>query len=200
MTKVKEIDQFIATFDIEASNLDPEFGIVLCVCIKPWKEKVKTFRLEDYQHEGMPWSDDSLLVAAVIEELNKYGTLVAHFGLLYDRKFLNGRALFHRGNASSECREQALVSPEGKLVDTWAVAKRTLNKKSNSLDTLARFLGVTETKTILHPRYWLAASHDHDTQAMDYIVKHCVMDVIVLESLTSRMRELIGPINKWGSA
>lgn len=186
-----ETQQLAATFDIEATNLDPMFGIVLCVCVKPWGQPTKTFRLTDYTPRKRISSDDSGIVEAVNKELNKYAILIAHFGTLYDRKFLNGRALKHGVE---------LLNPKAKMIDPWRVAKTHLNFKSNSLDSIAHFLGCIEEKTRLSGQVWMDAAINRDKECFEYIVTHCEKDVDVLEEVAAKLVPFLGNITAWGSA
>ncbi len=175
----------MAFFDIEASGLDPMFGVVLCGVVKPEHGEPKLFT------KRTPGSDDSVVVSELIKELNQYDILVAHNGVFYDRKYLNGRAL--RWNLP-------FLDPKLKIIDPWRIAKQHLNFRGNSLDRLADFLGTEYQKTVVSGNIWMRAALDHDQEAMQYIEEHCVADVYVLEEVAYRLRKFMGNINAWGSA
>jgi len=178
-------EQLIACFDIEASGLDPMFAKVLCGVVKPWGEEPKLF---SNRRKG---SDDSKVVESLITELNKYTILIAHNGVFYDRKFLNGRAL--RWNLP-------FMDPKAKMIDPWRLAKNHLNFRGNSLARLADFLGTEHSKTEVSGNIWMRAALDNDPTAHKYIEEHCVEDVYVLEEIADRFKRFIGNVTAWGSA
>lgn len=192
MTKL--IRPFTACFDIETTNLDPMFGILLCAVVKPWgstdPDETKLF----VNHQQ--GADDKDVVEATIEELNKYQVLIAHNGVFFDRKYLNGRALYHQID---------LLNPRGKLIDPWRLAKNHLNFRGNSLDRLSDFLGCREKKTVVDGEIWMRAGFERGYtergyDAMEYIKTHCLKDVDVLEEVADKLMPFVGNIQSWGSA
>ena len=179
---------FACTLDIETTNLAPDFGIVLCAVIKPFGGEAKVYRIDSKKR----WTrDDTKLVGDIITELNKYVIIVAHNGTRFDRRFLNGRALRHG---------LPLLNPKGKIIDPLSLAWKHLNLKMNSLEKLSWFLGCEHEKTPTLPDTWLAAAIDHDPEALQLIVDHCIADVLLLEEVLEKMQALVGNINEWGSA
>lgn len=192
MTKL--IKPFTACFDIETTNLDPMFGILLCAVVKPWgapdPDDIKLF----VNHQQ--GADDREVVEATIEELNKYQVLIAHNGVFFDRKYLNGRALYHGCD---------LLNPRGKIIDPWRLAKNHLNFRGNSLDRISDFLGCREKKTVVDGEIWMRAGFERGytqrgSDAMEYIKTHCLKDVAVLEEVADALMPFVGNIQSWGSA
>ena len=183
----------VASFDIECTGLDPMFSIGLCGVVKPWgaaKKDVKLFR--NYEQGA----NDSEFIEAIIEELEQYSILVAHNGVFFDRKYLNGRALYHG---------LAPLNPRGKMVDPWRLAKNHLNFRGNSLDRLSDYLGCREKKTVVDGEIWMRAGYERGytergEAAMEYIIEHCLKDVDVLEEVASKLWVFTGNIHPWGSA
>lgn len=177
-------------FDIETTHLCADFGIVLCACVKPDGGDTITFR-GDKLIPG--WkskrSNDALLVAKVAEELSKYEIWVAHNGKRFDMPFLNTRLL--------RAGLKPLINPKV-LVDPVELARNKLRMTYNSLEKLATHLGVN-SKTDVDPAMWLAATLDGDVTALDYIVDHCQQDVVVLEHVTDKLKDLSSGFNGWGS-
>ena len=180
------MNQMVACFDLETSNLDPMWGVLLCSDTKPWMGQHTTFVhcLEDGY-------DDCEVVEATVAELSQYKILIAHNGVFFDRKFLNGRALYHH---------LPLLDPKMKIVDPWRLAKNHLNFKGNSLDRIAEFLGTRESKSKVEGEIWMKAVYNRDYDALDYIVRHCIKDVDVLEEVADRLSPFMGNITPWGSA
>lgn len=177
-------------FDIETSHLQADFGIVLCACIKADGEKVITFR-GDKLIPG--WSkkrsDDGPLVQAVALELDKYDVWVAHNGRRFDIPFLNTRLI--------KAGYKPLRTPKV-LIDPVELARNKLRMSYNSLEKLAQHLGCN-SKTDVDPNQWLRAILDGDTKAMNYIVEHCREDVVTLEFVVDKVKELSSGYNHWGS-
>jgi uncharacterized protein YprB with RNaseH-like and TPR domain len=178
-------------FDIETSNLNADFGVILCACIKGDGKPVVTLR-GDRLVPG--WSakrsDDGPLVAAIAKELSKYDLWVAHNGQKFDIPFINTRLM-----ASGQlplARPKVLIDP------VW-VARNNLRMSYNSLDKLSSVLGVN-SKTEVDPAIWLRATLDGDKKAMNYIVEHCVQDVITLDKVVDKLKHLCSAFNNWGSS
>ena len=177
-----------ATFDIETSNLNANFGIVLCAVIKPWEgEKLTVLRIDEI--EGDIRSDDSKVVEAIITELNKYTILIAHNGIKFDRTFLNTRATKWG---------LPLLNPRGNMIDPVILARKYLRMSYNGLDTIAQYLLTEHQKTPVMGHLWLKAVIDRDAEAMQEIVQHCVEDVLVLEEVMMKLVPYVSKINEWG--
>ena len=181
--------QFVCTFDIETTGLKADFGSLLAVCVKPWGGAVRVFREDEYKRDRRSRNPD--MVRDVIEELNKYPILIAHNGVKFDRPWLNTLATIEG--------IESHLDPRGKMIDPLQVAWRHLNFSSNRLDALASWLGTKHHKTLVDRDVWLRAAMDADSAALDYIVKHCVKDVMVLEEVAWKLRQFIPAINGYGS-
>lgn len=178
-------------FDIETSHLQADFGIVLCACIKPAEKKIITFRGDELiPNWTSKRSDDGPLVKAIADELDKYDGWVAHNGRRFDVPFLNTRLL--------KAGHKPLRSPKF-LIDPVELARNKLKMSYNSLEKLAQHLGCN-SKTDVDPSVWLRAVLDGDKKALQYIVKHCQEDVITLEYVVEKLKELSTGYNNWGSS
>jgi uncharacterized protein YprB with RNaseH-like and TPR domain len=121
------------------------------------------------------FADDSKLAIATRDELEKFDIVVAHNGILFDRKFLNARLL--------KCGERPLRAIF--FVDTmWIV--RSHMRTSSKLDNLQQYLGLPDEKTKITWDDWQRAMSG-DKKAMDVIVEHNQQDVIVLEEAYWRL-------------
>ena len=181
----KQITGLAASFDLESYGLDPVYGRLLCGVVKPWGQKPKVYRMP---HAG---SDDSKLVAELVDDLSQYAVLFAHNGLFYDRAMLNGRAL---------AAGLPILDSHAKMVDPYLVARKHLNMRRNSLDALAGHMKLDEQKMHLSPEVWVKAAFDHDEKSMKILVARCISDCAVLEQLATRILPLVGNITPWGSA
>ena len=177
----------IATYDIETSALSANFGIVLCAVVKPWQGECKVFRIDELP--GATRSDDTKLVAAIIEELNQYMILVAHNGVKFDRVFLNTRAT---KNGTT------LLNPRGNMIDPVILARKYLRMSYNGLDTIAQYFQTSHQKTPVMGHLWIQAVIDRDEVALQEIINHCMEDVYVLEEVAEKLVPFVGKINEWG--
>lgn len=176
-------------FDLETSNLSADFGVILCGAVKPAHGRVKVFRAD---HLNPRWatcrSDDSAVVRAIVNELEKYDIWVAHNGARFDVPFLRTRLLKHG----------MPPLPSKKLIDPVLLARNKLRMSFNSLDKVASHLGCN-SKTTVEPDKWLQAALDGSRRAMRYIAHHCVQDVLVLEKVIGALKAYSGAYNTYGS-
>jgi len=66
----------IAMFDIETSNLNADYGILLCAVIKPLEKKPIALRLDETKRYKVDKADDSELVEQIRKELQNYDIIV----------------------------------------------------------------------------------------------------------------------------
>lgn len=182
----------IAIVDIETSSLNADFGVVLCCGIKQYEKRgVKMFRADAYPTWNHHRSDDKRIVKDIIEELDSYDIIIAHNGQYFDKAFLNAKCVKYG------------IFPRlrfKKFIDPVLVARRHMKVGRRSLAALSGFLDVDLEKSPLKVQYWVRASHDGDRTAMQYICMHCEMDVKVLESVYTKVKNLIDKIDSRGSS
>jgi uncharacterized protein YprB with RNaseH-like and TPR domain len=171
----------ILAWDIEASNLNADFGVVICVGFKDVGEgKPVVLRIDDYPGRDIIAQERNLLVD-VADRLLGGDVWLTHFGTYYDIPFVNTRLLYHR----------LPTLPSGyPSIDTWKVARNRLKLRNNRLITISEFLGTEDEKNAIRPEQWLKALSGH-RPSLDYIVEHCRRDVLVLEEAYERLRPLV---------
>lgn len=178
-----------ACFDLECTNLNADFGVILCGVVKGAGQPAKVFRADKLNKKwATKRSDDSAVLMAIVEELDKYDIWVAHNGAKFDVPWLRSRMLRHGLG----------LLPTKKLVDPVQLARNKLKLSYNSLEKVANHLKCN-SKTEVLPDMWLSASLDGCRKSMDYIVEHCVQDVLVLEQVVSRLKGYASVINSYGS-
>lgn len=174
----------ILSWDIEASNLSADFGIVLCVGGKIVGEgKPRVLNILDYtsEHDRDLIRAEKRLLVDVSAMLLDCDVWLTHFGTWYDINFINTRLLYHR---------LPIIPPTFSHIDTWKVAKNRLKLRNNRLVTIQEFLGLSTKKNAIQPEQWLRALGGH-RPSMAYIVEHCRLDVLVLEQAYLRLRPLV---------
>lgn len=171
----------ILGFDIEASNLNADFGVVLCCGFKEvGAGKPYVFNILDYPGRDIIAQERNLL-KDVSEELLTADVWLGHFSTLYDLPFINSRLLYHK---------LPVLPPNFAHIDTWRIARNRLKLRNNRLITISEFLGTEDEKNAIKPEQWLRALGGH-RPSMAYIVDHCRRDVLVLEEAYSRLRPLV---------
>ena len=176
----------VVFYDIETNNLKADFGWVLC---GSWKvlgnPKVHTVSLRDFP---ALWkrdpTNDREVVQKLRDDLSTADVLVAHYGVKFDKRYLNTRLL------------KWGMSPMHPVqyVDTWRVMKDNLALSSNRLKAGERFFELDETgdhvkKTELSADAWRRAPTGH-LPSLKYVEDHCVADVIQLEKLYLILRKV----------
>lgn len=177
-----------ACFDLETTNLSADFGIILVGVVKGAGEKPKVFRGDKYPGWKTCRSNDSEVVRAIVDELARYDIWVAHNGQKFDVPFLRTRLM----------RWGLDQLPVRKLIDPVQLARNKLRMSWNSLAKVADLLQCN-SKTEVQPDAWLRASLDGDRKAMNYIVQHCIEDVLVLEKVVGALKGYASTYNTWGS-
>jgi uncharacterized protein YprB with RNaseH-like and TPR domain len=181
----------IGIFDLECSNLNADFGIILCCSIKTYgKDKITTFRADRYPEWKKDRTNDIPIMRDVLASLDDFDILIAHNGQYFDKGWVNAKAIKYRMNPRIAHK---------KFIDPCQIARRKLKIHSNSLRSLISFLGIKEQKTEVNQELWMRATLNGDKKAMDYIVDHCEKDVLALEEVYDRMRQLINKIDSVGS-
>lgn len=177
-------------FDLETTNLNADFGVVLCGVILPSGPGAKpiVFRADKYPTWKTNRSNDAELVKDIVKELDCYDIWCGHNASRFDVPFLRTRLLRHK----------LPPLPTRKLVDPVLLARNKLRMSFNSLAQVANLLGIN-SKTELKPEMWLAASLDGCTKSIGYIVDHCVQDCVTLDKVVGALKHYSTTLNSYGS-
>src|SRR5262245_59132036 len=175
-------DLRVGFWDLECTSLSAMIGRVLCCSFKSIGQKAYTFRGDDAKYKGRRPSDDSKLVVAIRDELEKFDIIVGHNSKMFDARFLAGRLL----KAGARAREKRLH------VDTmWVI--RSHMRVSSKLDNVQQFLGLPLAKTPISWESWQDAAANLK-EAMDEVVHHCEQDVKVLELAYYKLIPYVGSV------
>lgn len=169
----------ILLFDIETTNLAADFAQLLCVGHKWLGQKKVTCPRIDRSQRNFRTAEKQLLkdFLAVYETAD---VVVTYNGKMFDVPFLQAKALEHR----------LPPMPNPSHVDLYWTAKHNLRISRKSLQNLAYYLGVKHEKTPVEGRIWVDAMMGVPS-ALNYIVKHCKADVLVLEDVYDRLRPYV---------
>jgi len=183
-----EINEKIGFLDIECSNLDANWGIILSYCIKPrggagiLKGLITKEDIKKYPHD----QTDKRIVKDLIADMLKFDRLVAHYGRRFDLPYIRTRALImgldfpHFGSIQND--------------DTWVIARKKLKLNNNRLETIDRALNGESIKTHLTPKYWIAGARG-DKKALAYILDHNEKDVVALEDIWLKLNKFVSKTN-----
>lgn len=166
----------IGFLDIEASNLDADFGIMLSYCIKEYgRNKIysRTITLGDIR-KSKAGDEDKAVVRSCIEDIKKFNRVVTWYGARFDIPFTRTRALM-----------TGVKYPElGSLYhnDIYYFAKHKLKLSSNRLENVCRTILGRTLKTHIEQRFWRGGMRG-DTKSLRYILDHNRRDVIDLEAI-----------------
>lgn len=171
----------ILAFDIEASNLAADFGIVLCCGFKTVGEgRAFVLNVLDYPGNDLIAKERNLL-KDVSKVLLTADVWLGHFSTYYDLPFINTRLIYHH---------LPVLPANFSMIDTWKISRNRLKMRNNRLITISEFLGTEDEKNAIKPEQWIRALGGHRA-SMDYIVEHCRRDVVVLEEVYGRLRPLV---------
>jgi len=160
----------IGFLDIECSNLDADFGIVLTYCIKI-KDEDKIYE-RTITPRDLRTCLDKRVIEQCVKDLKNFDRVITYYGSRFDIPFLRTRAI-----------SLGVPFPGfGELLhnDVYFAARGRLCMSSKRLDNVCRTLfGATE-KTRIEPKYWIKALMG-DKESLEYLSDHCRRDVIELE-------------------
>lgn len=178
----------VLLYDIETSpNIGLAFGIweqnipkvikhweVLCFGYKWLGEK----KVHIVSQEGD--KDDKKVVAKLVELFNQADVIIAHNGDSFDQKMVNTRILMH-----------GLKPPMPyKTIDTKRVSKRYFRFNSNSLDNLARDMGIGKKLEHEGIELWWGCMNG-DKQCWKRMKNYNKQDVVLLEEYYNIVRPWI---------
>lgn len=170
----------IGYLDIEANGLQGDFNYMYSWAIKTrGKNEVRSECLT-VPKDLISKRFDRDLVKHLLEAMREYDLLVTYYGTGFDIPFIRTRAL-----------KWGLDFPaygEIKHHDLYYVVKSKLKLHRNSLFAVTAILNIDE-KTPLKPNTWQEAMVDQTK--MNYILKHNVQDVIVLEQAHDKLMKFM---------
>lgn len=175
------MSQKVLLFDIECTNLDADFGTLLCVGYK-WlgEKKVNVLSLGDYPTFSSDPTNDKELVRDFLKVYAEADLAIAYNGILFDRPWLIAKVLEHGLE----------IPPNIPMQDPYFCVKSNLRISRKSLQNTAYYLKLSNEKTPVEGRIWKKAAVGH-RGSLAYIIRHCKADVLVLEELYLRLRPLM---------
>ena len=160
------IQEKIATFDIETSNLKATFGIVFSYAFLQADGKILGRAITP--NEIRRGIYDKKLLQELVEDMQNQDTVITWFGKYFDIPFVRTR-----------CLHYGIKFPEHKSlrhIDLWKTCKDKLKLHSNRLQVCCDFLGVKSKGHPIKSHIWFDAMGGKK-KALDYIFKHNTEDV-----------------------
>ena len=173
-----------AFIDIETTNLNADFAYMLSYAIKVrGVNKVLSGLIT--KEEIFSGNFDKRLVEQCVNDISQFKKLYTYYGTKFDLPFLRSRAVYHKID----------FLPFGLLhhQDIYYLVRNKFRFSRNRLEGVTEFFGI-EGKTKLSGNIWVRATIG-DEDALQYILKHNIADVIILEKLYERVRIYAG-VNK----
>lgn len=164
----------ILFFDIETAGvnaLKSDLGFCIMVGYK-WAGE-KDAKIVTIARKDLKAFNDGPLLTKFSAIYNKADITVAHFGSVFDRRFIQGRLLINNLPAI----------PFTRMRDTCMIARSVANYSSNRLKHLCKILDLSHQKLENNwPTAWFKAMQG-DMSHIAALAKYCKGDVLALEAL-----------------
>ena len=168
----------ILFFDVESAGVNAlrsDLGFVIIFGYKWGHERAA--RVISIDRTNLRKFNDKILLQKASRVFTKADLVVAHYGSVFDRRFIQGRLLING----------LPPIPATKMRDTCMVARSVANFSSNRLKHLAKILSLRHQKLDNNwPTAWLLAMQGN-MKAIHGLAKYCKGDVLALEELYNRL-------------
>ena len=166
--------------DLETTDFSADIGIMLSWAIKPVGGKVVSDVIT--KEELFNGKFDQRICRSLVSELEKADAVITYFGTGFDNVFLRTRCLI-----------LGIDFPLYGTIhhyDVYYTARSKLKLHSKRLDSVARALGCDSQKTPVDISVWQKARWG-DKAALDYVLEHNELDVLVLEEVYNKLRDFV---------
>lgn len=172
----------VGYLDIEASNLNANFGVMLTWYIKTQGKNEYHYSIVT-KKELFNGTMDKRITKELLEAMQNYDVIYTHWGKdrRYDIPFIRTKAFMHN------MEDMLPKYMEQFIMDTWDIAKNKLKCYNNRLETIAITLGINNVKkTPITGPHWMKATYG-DPEALEYVATHNKRDVQLLERVHKRL-------------
>lgn len=181
-------EERVGFFDIETSNLEANFGLLLTYCIKDGDS--------DKIYEGAitasdiaintAGDEDRNVVEKCVKDIMRFDRLITYYGNRFDMPFIRTRAV----SLGIEFPEYGSV----KHNDIYFLIRNRFKLNSNRLKNACKVLLGKTDKTEIEYRFWRGALRG-DKESIGYILEHNRYDVLDLEKLYHKVIKFGRPTN-----
>lgn len=163
----------VGYLDIECSNLNADFGFILCYCIK----EAGTDRIfEGHVTQEDAFKDlDKNLLKKLIKDLLYFDRTIGFYSSRFDIPYIKTRCWMQGIDKFPGWKERYHK-------DLYFVARRNIKASSRKLANLERLMFNKTLKTQIENKFWIHAQQGQK-KAMDYVLDHCRKDVILTEKV-----------------
>src|SRR3990167_11468304 len=132
----------ILAYDIEASNLSADFGIILTFGSKTvGKGRPAVLNILDYtDSSGDLLKAEKRLLKDITEAMLSADVWLGHYAIYYDLPFINTRLLYHG---------LPVLPANFAQIDTWRISRNRLKLRNNRLATIQQFLKLKDEKNAI---------------------------------------------------
>jgi uncharacterized protein YprB with RNaseH-like and TPR domain len=172
----------IGIIDIETSNLNATFGIILTYAIKVYGEDDILFSQIEEKHlrDG---TFDKALCKQLVQDMLKFDLLIGYYNTKYDIPYIRSR-----------CLANNIDFPIFKTIDhkdLYYMVKRLLKLHRNSLEVATSFLGIKGKNHVMGKEWNQAVMCNGEKfeKAIAYILDHNIKDVCITEKLYRKLKD-----------
>jgi len=160
----------ILTYDIETTDLNSDWGTLLCVGYKWLGDKTPTV-ISILDYPGVNVLDDSNLVKAFHEIISQAEMVIGYFSKGFDQPWMQGKYMEHGLPALANVPH----------VDLFFTAKSNTRLSRKSLDNLVTYFKLGKKYDVSRDDWKLAKIGDPG--GIREVIKHCYVDVNLTEKL-----------------
>ena len=166
----------IGFLDLEFQNFKANYGLLLTYAIKEFgKPKIYGGKITPDEVRSK-WLDKQL-TKRLVKDFSRFDVVVTYYGSKCDLPYMRTRAL--KWNIKFPAYGHI------KHIDMYYLVKAKLSLNKNSLQNACALLGI-KGKTHVLGDIWIRAVTGHQP-SIDYIYKHNVPDVVILEKLYNKL-------------
>jgi uncharacterized protein YprB with RNaseH-like and TPR domain len=187
LKEIGERQEIIGHLDIECSNLDADFGIILSYCIldDTTNKILEGVITKKDINIATPGQEDKVLVTKLISDLGKFDKLVTFYGARFDLPYIRTRAMV-----------DGIPFPLWNTLkhkDIYFTVKGKFKLSSNRLENACRVILGKTRKTRVDAKHWRAGVRG-EAEGLAYILKHNRYDVIDLKKLYHAVIDFARPV------
>ena len=172
----------IGFLDIETTDLNADYGIICCYCIKDassdkiYEDHLTLDDIKKYSSKkrDIEPKEDTRVISSLVKDLQNFDRLVLHYGCGFDLPFIRTRAVI--------CRVPYPSHGLYVMSDTWVMLKKKFKLSRNSLENGCRKLVGVSNKDHLSMSIKHGALRG-EQWAIDDMLVHCRKDVTDTEAL-----------------
>ena len=182
----QNIQERLGFLDIETSNLNADYGVILTYCIKD-SQTGDILHCEISKEDieiSEPGKEDKRVVRQLIRDMGLFSKVVTYYGVRFDIPFIRTRAMVNK----------IPFLTYGTLThkDVYFGVKAKFKLSSSRLENACRVLLGKTNKTRIDSKNWAGAQRGNP-EAIAYVLKHNKYDVIDLEKLYYKVMDYAKP-------